>query len=333
MEQAAAPSRPGEWQERFAVRLFRALSPRLKPTPQPEPPEELAPFEHVTVPRGQGQLSATLFPAAGEARGTVLLLHPWLSWGQTYFHRHGRIEALRSAGYHALTLDLGGFGSSRPSAEFLDRDVEAGLWFLRERFEDLPLHLWGVSAGGYWAHSVLARTRLVFGAMFEDVSPHLLEWSWRTAPLGRPFYLFYRQILRSAYRFLDARSHAHAMCVKAVAYVSGEKDRGVRPEDTRALAEAAGGPCRIVPGAGHLGAIKLAQEEIIELALDTFRKAEEDLGARLEFCWNPPRIGGDYASTSEDDGSRNRPHHHGVRFLGAAPGRRRHGPSTDSAAS
>jgi pimeloyl-ACP methyl ester carboxylesterase len=65
------------------------------------------------------------------------------------------------------------------------------------------------------------------------------------------------------------------MELRAVTYISGERDPGVRPEDTRALAEAAGGHCRIVPGAGHLGAIKVAGEEVITLALDTFRRAEE----------------------------------------------------------
>ncbi|HEX6898799.1 MAG TPA: hypothetical protein VF789_03755 [Thermoanaerobaculia bacterium] len=274
MELTTAPSRPEEWKERFATGLFRALSPRLERAAPPEPPEGLAPFEHVFVPKRKGRLSATWFPAAGAPRGVVLLLHPWLPWGQAYFHRRGRIQALRSAGYHAMTLDLGGFGASDPSDGFFDRDVEAGLMHLRERAGGLPLHIWGVSSGGYWAHPVLARTRLVSGAMFEDVSPHLLEWSWRAAPLGRPFYLFFRHVLRQAYWFLDARSHARAMSVKAATYVSGEKDRGVRPEDTRALAEAAGGRSRIVPGAGHLGAIKIAQEEVIALALDTFSRAE-----------------------------------------------------------
>ncbi len=275
MERATAPTRPEAWKERFATGLFRALSPRLERTAPPEPPEELAPFDRVSVAKWKGRLSATWFPAAGEPRGAVLLLHPWMPWGQAYFHRRGRIEALRAAGYHAMTLDLGGFGASDRSEGFFDRDIEAGLLDLRKRAGGLPLHLWGVSSGGYWAHPVLARTSLVSGAMFEDVSPHLLEWSWRTAPLGRPFYLFYRHVLRQAYRFLDARSHARAMSMKAaVTYVSGEKDRGVRPEDTRALAEAAGGRCHIVPGTGHLGAIKLAPAEIIALALDTFSRAE-----------------------------------------------------------
>lgn len=274
IERDTAPPRLTEGKERIAVWLFRALAPKLERTPQPEPPEELAPFERTFISKGKGRLSATWFPATGEPSGAVLLLHPWLPWGQAYFHRRGRIEALRSAGYHAMTLDLGGFGASDPSEGFFDRDIETGLLDLRERAGSLPLHLWGVSSGGYWAHPVLARTRLVSGAMFEDVSPHLLEWSWRTAPLGRPFYLFYRHALRQAYRYLDARSQARAMSVKAITYVSGEKDRGVCPEDTRALAEAAGGRSLIVPGAGHLAAIKVAQEKIIELALDTFRRAE-----------------------------------------------------------
>jgi pimeloyl-ACP methyl ester carboxylesterase len=258
--------------------LFLALSPRLPRTPQPDPPEELAPFESVAVPRpdGKGPLTATWFPAA-RPRGAVLLLHPWLVWGKAYFHLRGRIQALRAAGYHVLAFDFAGFGGSGPAHGFFDRDVEAALEFLRRRAGRLPIHLWGVSAGGYWAHPVLARTSCVAGAVFEDVSPHLLEWSWRAAPLFRPAFLFYRCFLRAAYRFLDIRRHASAMDLRAVTYVSGEQDRGVRPEDTRALAAAAGGRWHIVPGADHLGAIKLAGGEVISLALETFEKAEEKL--------------------------------------------------------
>lgn len=277
MEKTEAPPRPSGWEEKLSGSLFLALAPRMPRAALTAPPDELRPFESVAVPRGErpGTLAATWYPVEGSARGAVLLLHPWLAWGQTYFHRRGRIEALRAAGYQALTLDLGGFGRSGPRSGLFDRDVEAGLRFLRERAPGLPLHVWGVSAGGYWAHPVLSRSDGVAGAMFEDVSPHLLEWSWRTAPLGRPFYLFFRSVFRSAYRYFDIRRHAGALTVRAVTYVSGERDRGVRPEDTRALASRAGGRAHTVPGAGHLGSIKLAQQEVIDLALDTFRRAEE----------------------------------------------------------
>ena len=275
------PTRPVEGLERLAMGLFLALSPKLPRVEQPETPERLAPFEEVTVPRlrGRGDLTATWFPAApaggGHARGAVLLLHPWLVWGRAYFHLRGRIEALRAAGYHAMALDFAGFGGSGSPSGFFDWNVEAALRFLRRRAGDLPLHVWGVSAGGYWAHPVLSRTDLVSGAMFEDVAPHLLEWAWRTTPWGRPFYLFFRTAFQSAYRFLDIRRHAGAMSLGAITYVSGELDRGALPEDTRILAGAAGARHRIIPGADHLGAIKVAGEEVIGLALETFQEAEE----------------------------------------------------------
>lgn len=281
------PARPSPGEERLSWRLFRALGPRLAALEQPEPPEALRPFEPVSVPMGgegpgraeRGRLSATWYPlpaGAGPARGTVLLLHPWLSWGRAYFHRRGRVAALRAAGYQALALDLAGFGGSSRPVGFHDRDVEAGLRYLRRRTPGLPLHVWGISSGGYWAHVALARDpEPVAGAMFEDVSPHLFEWSWRMSPAFRPFFLFFRTVFARSHRFLDLRKHAPALRAGAATYVSGGEDRGVLPEDTRTLAGAAGGGHRIVAGAGHLASIKVANEEVLALALETFRRGEE----------------------------------------------------------
>lgn len=269
--------RPSAYEERLSSRLFFTLSPHLPRTPPPAPPPALAPFEMVAVPRsrGPGSLAGTWFPAAGAARGAVLLLHPWAPWGRAYFHLRGRIQALRSAGYHALTVDFPGFGGSGPRAGFFDLDVEDGLTFLHRRWGELPLHVWGVSCGGSWAHPALARTDRVAGAVFEDTSPHLIEWSWRMMPSRRPCYLLLRTLFSTSYRFMDARTHAGALGLGAVTYVSGERDPGVLPHETEELARLAGGRCHIVPGADHLAAIKLATAEILELALDTFRRAEE----------------------------------------------------------
>src|SRR5262245_49928181 len=124
------PHRPSFFEERLAFRLFLALGPRMERVAPTDPPDALRPWENVSVPRSTGgeSLSATWYPAApGVARGGVLFLHPWLPWGRAYFHRRGRLEAVRAAGYHALAIDLGGLGASPPSRGFLDRDVEAGL--------------------------------------------------------------------------------------------------------------------------------------------------------------------------------------------------------------
>ncbi len=275
MVQGSVAHRPPVWEERLSRLLFLAFSPRLPRGAQPETPRWLAPFEQVEIERPEGgPLSATWYPAPEPARGAVLLLHPWAVWGKAYFHRRSRLRALRDAGYHALTLDFSGFGESGRPVGFFDRDVEAALVFLRRRIGDLPLHVWGVSAGGYWAHPAIARSRGVWGAVFEDVSPHLLQWSWRMAPLGRPCYLFFRCFFRKAYRFLDIRRHAAALRLGAVTYISGEKDPGIFPDETRELASLASGRHRIIPAAGHLSSIKLATDEVHALAVWTFREAE-----------------------------------------------------------
>ena len=273
---AGPPPRPGRFEEALSSRLFRFASPRLARVRQPRTPPHFTPFERVEIPRrrGGGSLSGVWFPAGRAARGTVLLLHPWMEWGKAYFHRRGRLEALRRAGYHALTADLPGFGGSGPPAGLYDLDVEDALGFARARAGGLPLHLWGVSSGGYWAHPVLARGGGVAGAMFEDVSPHLFEWGWRMTPWFRPCFLFFRTVFPTSYRFLDLRRHAPHLGARAVAYAAGAADPGIPAADTRTLAAAAGAECLLVPAAGHLAAIKQARCEVIGLALETFRKAE-----------------------------------------------------------
>lgn len=258
------------------MRLFLALSPRHRRVAAPEPPGELAPWRSVRAarPDGESPLAATWFEATGQARGAVLLVHPWVQTGKAYFHRRGRIPALRSAGYHALAIDLGGFGGSARQAGFFDRDVAAGLACLRQLAPGLPLHLWGVSSGGYWAHPALTAARGVAGAMFEDVSPHLLEWSWRVAPWGRPAYFVFRRCLPRAYRYLDLRRHAAALRLGAAAYVSGGRDRGILPAETRDLADRAGARHLVVPRAEHLGSILEAPDDVVALALATFEQAE-----------------------------------------------------------
>ncbi len=272
------PRRPPRWEERIGLFLLQALAPGDRPQASPPTPEELAPSEELAIPRRQGgSLSATFYPAlAATVRGAVLLLHPWLPYGKAYFHRRGRLAALRAAGYHVLTPDLPGFGGSPRPRLFFDLDIEDALAFLRGRAEGLPVHLWGVSAGGHWSHPLLARDAGVRAAFFEDVSPHLLEWSWRVAPWGRPFYLIFRALLRRTYRFADMRLQAPVLRGRAVAYVVGDSDPGIPVADARAFAAAAGARLLVVPEAEHLGSIKRAQPEIVALALELFARAENE---------------------------------------------------------
>lgn len=271
----APPPRPPRWQERVGAWLLLALAPRTPPARKMDPPPDLTPGEPVTIPRNghPGALSGLWYPTAGPARGTVLLLHPWVAWGQTYFFRGGRLEALRQAGYRVLTVDLPGFGASPPTTGLPDRELEEVLTLARQRAGEGPLHVWGVSAGGYWIHLLLSRTNGVGGAVFEQVSPHLLEFSTRVAPRWRFMYRTFRRVVPAAYRFLDLRRHAPHLSARRVTYVGGGRDQAVPEEDTRELARLAGGQCLVVSDAAHLGAIRIAPEAVISTALETFERS------------------------------------------------------------
>lgn len=270
------PPRPRPLGERAAAYMLSTFGMPVTRAEAPDPPHALTPFQRVTIPRPgrRGTLAGTWYETPGEARGAVLLVHPWLPQGQSYFHLRRRIQALRAAGYHALTFDLGGFGASGPRDGLYDRDVEDALAALGELAPGLPLHLWGVSAGANLAHMLLSRRNGVEGAFFEQCPTHLIEFSHRVAPHGRPFYAVFRRFIPGAYRYLEARRHAPFLQARQIAYVGGERDEGVRPEAIEELADLAGGRCLIVPDAAHLDAIKRAPHAVVDLALETFERAE-----------------------------------------------------------
>lgn len=282
----APPPRPARWKERLADASLIWLAPKVNRVKQPDPPESLRPWEALTL---ENRVGATWYPAVGRGRGVVseaaasetsrglrrgrgvvLLAPPWVDWGQSYFHRRGRIEALREAGYHSLSFDMGGFGRTRSTRGFRDRDAEIALREAKRRAGDLPVHVWGVSSGGLWLHPILARERLVTSAFFEDVSPHLLEWSAYSAPRARNLYRALQRAFPHVNRYMDMRNHT-PLLVDRCAYVVGSNDRGIPVEDAQDLAKRAGGALHVFEGAGHLQAIKRERERVIRLALDTFR--------------------------------------------------------------
>jgi len=268
------PQRLPGWQEAIAGSLFRALAPRLRGR-RPRVPRRLGPFSRYSIPRPRGgELSATWFPAGGGVppRGAVLLAPPWHEWGQAFLHHYGRLEVLRAAGYHALTFDPAGLGDSGAPVGLADRDLEVALKELNQRAPGLPLHFWGVSFGGYWAHPALCRTAGVRGAVFEDVAVHLIDWSKRMFPPGLPCYLFFQYGLRRAYRYLDLRRHAPHLQVAAAGYVGGGRDRGVPAGDTRELARLAGGRALVIAAADHLEALRKSRDRVTAFALETFER-------------------------------------------------------------
>lgn len=227
--------------------------------PQDPPPPEWG-AQPFGIPRAAGGvLAALLFPVEAP-RGVVILAHPGIAPAKGYFHRGDRIPFLRALGFHVVTFDHGGFGESDAIQGLYHREWADVLAWARRRFPDLPLHAWGVSLGGYFAHHALAADeRGVESAIFEQVAPDLLAYRVKGQPIVRAGKLLSSVLAPEASRWLPAHGHALHAKAERTLYVSGEADQGVPLAEARRLVRAASPLARhhVVPGAGHLEAWKL----------------------------------------------------------------------------
>src|SRR5712691_400090 len=103
-------------------------------------------------------------------RGVVILCHPFLKYGMNYFFRNGYHRWLAGAGYHAVAFNFKGFGTSTlVGVSFADDVTSIALW-ARLRYPELPLHLLGVSFGGYHGvHSLAAQKPVVSSVLLDSV--------------------------------------------------------------------------------------------------------------------------------------------------------------------
>lgn len=150
------------------------------PNPNPSPG---ALTEAFFLSAGQGQRFALYHPPhPGVApRGAVLYVHPFAEeMNKARRMAAAQARALAAEGFGVLQLDLQGCGDS--SGDFGDAswddwvdDVIRGADWLRARWGDAPLWLWGLRAGCLLCTAAAPRLAPV---------PHFLFWA--PAPAGKP---------------------------------------------------------------------------------------------------------------------------------------------------
>jgi pimeloyl-ACP methyl ester carboxylesterase len=119
-------------------------------------------------------LEGALLAAGPGARGVIVLCHPLLRHGYHCFLRSGFARWTAGAGFHAVLFNFQGIGrSALGNLRFAD-DVVGAIGWTRERFPGLPVHLAGLSFGGYQAAHALARLDgAVASAALDSVPPRI----------------------------------------------------------------------------------------------------------------------------------------------------------------
>lgn len=267
-----APPPPSPREERALLRLLSGTYLRdMEGAAQDPPPEDWGAQPFGIVRRSGGVLAALHFPHPAP-RGLVLFGHPGIPPAKGYFHRSDRIPFVRELGFAAVSFDHGGFGESDPPAGLHHHEWADVLGWARKRFPDLPLHVWGVSLGGYFAHHALARDAGVSSAIFEQVTPNLLHYG-DNGKL-RAAELVGRALAPSALRWFAAEAHAPHVRADHLLYLSGTEDHGITNAESERLWHAAGpfAARRVVEGARHLEAWKKGGASVRDAVAATLLK-------------------------------------------------------------
>lgn len=196
-------------------------------------------------------------PAMSQAKGTVILCHPFLKYGWRYFARSGLAGSLATAGYDVLMFDFKGFGRSELKGPTFADDVRGAAAYAAARTPERPLYLVGTSFGGYHAAHALAQgLDGKIAAVVLDSVPPGVDRFFRTGAVGAAM----RGLGRSRWRQETGTAPlAEAMTEvwrTPVLMLFGDRDRCLRPGDLEAIRALPRARTVVFSGCGHLEAFK-----------------------------------------------------------------------------
>ncbi len=207
------------------------------------------------------QLRAWYVPPASETTGTAVLVLPGNAGNRSF--RAPLARVLADHGLAVLLVDYRGYAGNpgQPSEAGLVADAEAAHAYLSGRDNVERIVVFGESLGAAVAVG-LAKDTKVHGVVLRSPFTSL-------ADVGRVHYPFLpvRLLLRDRFDVLEAVGDLQA----PVVVVAGEADTIIPPEQSRAVAEAAGAELIMVPSADHNDAALLDGDAVVEAILTAAR--------------------------------------------------------------
>jgi len=198
-------------------------------------------------------LEGAVLAAAPGACGVVVLCHPLLRYGYHYFLRGGLARWVAGAGFHAVLFNFQGIGRSALGRLCFADDVVGAVGWARERFPGLPIHLTGLSFGGYHAAHALPRLDgAVAGAVLDSVPPRIGN-VFRSGPASWLMRALGRSPWAAATGTWPIAASLARVWQTPLLLVYGDADEYCPPADVRRLAAAVpAARLECLPGTGHL---------------------------------------------------------------------------------
>ena len=193
-----------------------------------------------------------------QPKGVVVLCHPFLKYGKSYFLRAGYPEWFSSAGYHVVAFDFKGFGASRPQGiRFADDVASVACWAQQHFPGELPLHLLGASFGAFHGLHALALHPHGFASAVFDSMPARIDRFFSSGFTGVAMRRLGSSRWAARTGTQPVFEAAHSARHVPLLFMYGELDPFVTEQEQahlRSLCPDA--QVNVHPGCGHLGLMK-----------------------------------------------------------------------------
>jgi pimeloyl-ACP methyl ester carboxylesterase len=109
--------------------------------------------------------------AKDSPKGIIIACHPKIKYGMSYLFKDDFHSIFSKHGYHTVFFNFRGYGKSTYRFEdfydFAD-DIHAISLWAQEKYQGLPLILYGLSLGGYWACIAAWRSPQLYSMVIFD---------------------------------------------------------------------------------------------------------------------------------------------------------------------
>jgi pimeloyl-ACP methyl ester carboxylesterase len=206
-----------------------------------------------------------------QAKGVVILSHPFLKFGMSYFFKNNYHEWLSAAGYHVVGFNFKGFGRSTVEGVSFAEDVISLAEWARRRYPGLPVHLLGASFGAFHGIHAIATRRAAFDSALFDSVPATLTHFFGSGMIGAVM----RWMSRSRWAGVTGtRDIFHSLPLPEGLprlFLFGANDEYITKAEVARLQQLCGAASvRTYPDCGHLEIRKAVPAEYIAAVVEFF---------------------------------------------------------------
>lgn len=227
-------------------------------------------FRHIGV--DNSSISVALRKSDAELpKGVVILCHPFLKYGMSYFFKNEYHQWLAQAGYHVVGFNFKGFGLSTVEGVSFSEDVTSMVLWANREYPVLPIHILGLSFGAFHGIHALAAEKVKISSVIFDSVPVSISTFFGDGLLG----VFMRWLSKSRWSHITGTKEILGSLPLpreiACLFLYGNQDKYVSLSEIEKVRTICGAENVVMyTNCGHLEIRKKHPHEYIELVTKFF---------------------------------------------------------------